>query len=55
MARLLTGAGLLGVSAAGKSSLLRAGILPRIRAAGLAGAPAPASWPCLVFTPIRAH
>jgi len=57
MARLLTGAGLLvvsGVSGAGKSSLLRAGILPRIRAAGLAGAPGAASWPCLVFTPTRA-
>ena len=57
MARLLTGAGLLvvsGVSGAGKSSLLRAGVLPRIRAAGLAGAPGAASWPCLVFTPTRA-
>jgi WD40 repeat protein/transcriptional regulator with XRE-family HTH domain len=57
MARLLTGAGLLvvsGVSGAGKSSLLRAGVLPRLRAAGLAGAPGAASWPCLVFTPTRA-
>ena len=39
MSRLLEGAGLLvvsGVSGAGKSSLLRAGVLPRIRGAGLA-------------------
>ena len=57
MSRLLAGAGLLvvsGVSGAGKSSLLRAGVLPRIRAAGLAAAPGAASWPCLVFTPTRA-
>ncbi len=57
MARRLEGAGLLvvsGVSGAGKSSLLRAGALPRIRAAGLAAAPGAASWPCLVFTPTRA-
>ena len=42
MSRQLAGAGLLmvsGVSGAGKSSLLRAGVLPRIRAAGLAAAP----------------
>jgi WD40 repeat protein len=54
---LLAGAGLLvvsGVSGAGKSSLLRAGVLPRIRGAGLASAPEAASWPCLVFTPGRA-
>ena len=57
MSRLLAGAGLLvvsGVSGAGKSSLLRAGVLPRIRGAGLASAPGAASWPCLVFTPGRA-
>ena len=57
MSRHLAGAGLLvvsGVSGAGKSSLLRAGVLPRIRAAGLAAAPGAASWPCLVFTPTRA-
>ena len=57
MSRHLAGAGLLmvsGVSGAGKSSLLRAGVLPRIRAAGLAVAPGAASWPCLVFTPTRA-
>ena len=49
MSRHLAGAGLLvvsGVSGAGKSSLLRAGVLPRIRAAGLAAAPGAASWPC---------
>ena len=57
MSRLLEGPGLLvvsGVSGAGKSSLLRAGVLPRIREAGLAAAPEAASWPCLVFTPTRA-
>jgi WD40 repeat protein len=53
----LDGLGLLvvsGVSGAGKSSLLRAGVLPRLRGAGLAGAPGAASWPCLLFTPARA-
>ena len=57
MSRHLAGAGLLvvsGVSGAGKSSLLRAGVLPRIRADGLAPAPGAASWPCVVFTPTRA-
>ena len=57
MSRLVAGPGLLvvsGVSGAGKSSLLRAGVLPRIRGAGLATAPGAASWPCLVFTPGRA-
>ena len=57
MASLLAGTGLLvvsGVSGAGKSSLLRAGVLPRIRAAGLPGAPGSRSWPCLVLTPTRA-
>jgi WD40 repeat protein len=57
MSRLLGGLGLLvvsGVSGAGKSSLLRAGVLPRIREAGLASAPEAVSWPCLVFTPTRA-
>jgi len=43
-----------GVSGAGKSSLLRAGVLPRMRAAGLAAAPGAASWPCALFTPTRA-
>ena len=57
MARLLAGAGVLvvsGVSGAGKSSLLRAGVLPQMRAGGLAAAPEAGSWPCLVFTPTRA-
>jgi hypothetical protein len=52
----MTGGGLLvvsGASGAGKSSLLRAGVLPRLRGAGLAAAPGAASWPCLVFTPGR--
>ena len=56
MSRHLQGAGLLvvsGVSGAGKSSLLRAGVLPRIRGAGLAFAPGAARWPCLVFVPTR--
>ena len=57
MSRLLEGAGLLvvsGVSGAGKSSLLQAGVLPRIRGTGLASAPESAQWSCLVFTPTRA-
>ncbi len=57
LSRHLAGAGLLmvsGVSGAGKSSLLRAGVLPRIRAAGLAVAPGAAWWPCVVLTPTRA-
>jgi len=57
MSQQLAGAGLLmvsGVSGAGKSSLLRAGVLPRIRADGLASAPGVAWWPCVVFTPGRA-
>src|SRR5579864_2996908 len=57
MSRLLAGVGLLvvsGASGAGKSSLLRAGVLPRIREDGLAAAPGAASWPCVVFTPTRA-
>jgi WD40 repeat protein/transcriptional regulator with XRE-family HTH domain len=57
MSRLLAGTGLLvvsGASGAGKSSLLQAGVLPRIRADGLPAAPGAGSWPCLVFTPTRA-
>ena len=57
MSQHAAGPGLLvvsGVSGAGKSSLLRAGVLPRVRACGLAAAPGAASWPCLVFTPTRA-
>jgi WD40 repeat protein/transcriptional regulator with XRE-family HTH domain len=56
MSQHLADPGLLvvsGVSGAGKSSLLRAGVLPRIRGNGLAAAPW-AAWPCLVFTPTRA-
>ncbi len=54
MSAKLCGAGLVvvsGVSGAGKSSLLRAGVLPRLRQAGLAGVPEAAWWPRLVFTP----
>jgi WD40 repeat protein/transcriptional regulator with XRE-family HTH domain len=57
MSRLLAGVGVLvvsGASGAGKSSLLRAGVLPRIRADGLAAASGSQSWPYLVFTPTRA-
>jgi WD40 repeat protein len=44
---------LSGVSGAGKSSLLQAGALPRIRESGLGGAPEARNWPCLVLTPGR--
>jgi hypothetical protein len=57
MSRHLQGTGLLvvsGASGAGKSSLLQAGVLPRIRGAGLASVAGSARWPCLVFTPTRA-
>jgi WD40 repeat protein/transcriptional regulator with XRE-family HTH domain len=57
MSRLLSGTGLLvvsGASGAGKSSLLRAGVLPRIGADGLSAAPGATSWPCVLFTPTRA-
>jgi WD40 repeat protein len=56
MSRLMQGPGLLvvsGVSGAGKSSLLQAGVLPAIRGGRLAAVPGSASWPCLVFTPGR--
>jgi WD40 repeat protein len=42
-----------GVSGAGKSSLLRAGVLPRIRSRGLASMPGSSGWPCLLLTPGR--
>ena len=54
MSKCADGTGLLvvsGVSGAGKSSLLRAGVLPQIRGAGLAAAPEAARWPCLLLTP----
>jgi len=57
MSRCADGTGLLvvsGVSGAGKSSLLRAGVLARLRRDGLAAVPGSASWPCLLFTPGRA-
>jgi WD40 repeat protein len=57
MSRMASGgAGLLvvsGVSGAGKSSLVRAGVIPRIRGTGLASAPGAADWPALVLTPTR--
>jgi hypothetical protein len=56
MARCLEGTGLAvvsGVSGAGKSSLLRAGVLPRLRGEGLGPTHEAASWPCLVFAPGR--
>ena len=40
-----------GVSGVGKSSLLRAGVLPALRRDGLASAPSAKSWPCLVLSP----
>lgn len=57
MSECLQGQSLLvvsGVSGAGKSSLVRAGVLPLIRGAGLASAAGSASWPYLVLTPGRA-
>ncbi|GAA5047770.1 nSTAND1 domain-containing NTPase [Nocardia callitridis] len=40
-----------GVSGAGKSSLVHAGVLPRVRGQGLLAAPSAHSWPRLVLTP----
>jgi hypothetical protein len=54
VSRSLRGAGVVvvsGVSGAGKSSLVRAGVLPRFRGAGLASLPQAAAWPCVVMTP----
>lgn len=56
MSQRLPDSGLLvvsGASGAGKSSLVRAGILPRIRGTGLLAVPDSTSWPCLVLTPGR--
>jgi len=56
LSRRLEKPGLLivsGVSGAGKSSLLRAGVLPRLRGEGLANEPGSALWPCLVITPTQ--
>jgi DNA-binding SARP family transcriptional activator len=57
MARHLEGTGLLavsGASGAGKSSLLRAGVLPCIRETGLGSAQGTQSWACLLLTPTHA-
>jgi hypothetical protein len=57
MSRQLAGGGLLvisGVSGAGKSSLLRAGVIPRLRGTGLPSDPGAGTWPCLALTPTRA-
>ena len=57
LSRCLAGTGLLvvsGVSGAGKSSLMAAGVVPRLRGAGLAGAPEAAGWPCVLVSPTAA-
>ena len=54
MSRSLKGAGLVvvsGASGAGKSSLVRAGVLPRLREKGLEAAPEAAAWQCVVLAP----
>jgi WD40 repeat protein len=54
MARCMDTAGVLvvsGVSGAGKSSLLRAGVLPLMQRQGLPSAPLAAAWPRILFTP----
>jgi WD40 repeat protein len=54
MSQHLDGTGLLvvsGVSGAGKSSLMRAGVLRRFRSLGLSSLPEARSWPCVVFSP----
>ena len=57
MSRRLDGTGLMvmsGVSGAGKSSLVRAGVVHRFRGAGLGSVPEASLWPCVMFTPGRA-
>src|SRR6476661_3771905 len=57
LSHLLSGVSLLvvsGASGAGKSSLLNAGVLPRVREAGLPAVPGASSWPCARCTPTRA-
>ena len=57
LSQALDGPGLVvlsGASGAGKSSLLRAGVLPRLRRDGLTGAAGSAGWPCLLLTPGQA-
>jgi len=57
MRQRLEGLGLLmvsGASGAGKSSLLRAGVLAELRGVGLPSVPAAAQWPCVIFTPGQA-
>ncbi|WP_280275796.1 RIP homotypic interaction motif-containing protein [Nocardia wallacei] len=53
LSRRLKQAGILivtGVSGAGKSSLVRAGVISRIHREGLKGAPQAHAWPCLLLT-----
>jgi WD40 repeat protein len=40
-----------GISGVGKSSLVRAGVLPRWTGEGLRAVPGSQAWPCLMFTP----
>jgi WD40 repeat protein len=54
MARCMETTGMLavsGVSGAGKSSLLRAGVLPMMQRQGLPSVPLAAAWPRVLFTP----